>query len=433
MARLVDSWAVTQLLLLVAVLWLGFSLARAEEFPDVAALPAHHELPDPLVMFNGERVSTKEQWVNRRRPELTALFQHYMYGYMPPPPDQIRAIVDREESQYFGGKATLREVTIAFGPPEAPRIQLLEVVPNHRSKPAPVFVGMNFCGNHTLLNDPLVRLPSRWMPARCPGVTDNGATDEGRGTQVDVWAIEQVIDRGYAIATFYSGDIDPDRPDFSDGIHPHYLKPGQTQPGPRDWGTIAAWAWGIHRAVDYLHQDQDIDRDRIAVIGHSRLGKTALLAAAFDERIRLAIPHQAGCGGTAPSRGKVGESVKQINESFPHWFNDEFTRFNEHPELLPFDQHALVALVAPRPVLFTNAVEDTWANPEGQFQVLQASEPVYRLLEAGGLDATAMPELNQLIDSRLGYYIRPGKHSMGREDWKVFLEYADKQFGKPVR
>src|SRR5581483_953464 len=123
-------------------------------------------------------------------------------------------------------------------------------------------------------------------------------------------------------------------------------KPG-SKPGPHDWGTIAAWAWGIQRAIDYLVTDPDIDAARIIVVGHSRLGKTALLAGAFDERVAMAIPLQAGCGGTAPSRGKVGESVKQINTAFPHWFDDEFKTFNDQPERLPFDQHELVALCAP--------------------------------------------------------------------------------------
>jgi hypothetical protein len=213
-------------------------------------------------------------------------------------------------------------------------------------------------------------------------------------------------------------------------VHPHFFKPGQTKPAEHDWGTIAAWAWGIHRAVDYLVTDKDLDKTKIAVVGHSRLGKTALLAAAFDERIALAIPLQAGCGGTAPSRGKIGESVERINTAFPHWFNDTFPKFNQQVEKLPFDQNCLVALCAPRPVLFANAEEDSWANPAGQFEVLKAAEPVYRLLDTGGLDADAMPPLEKLVDSTLGYYLRPGKHSMTQGDWKVFLDYADKHFGR---
>jgi hypothetical protein len=414
-----------------AILSITVSLAAAElSFPPVSKLPARSKLPDPLVMLDGERVTTKEQWVKKRRPELKALFEYYMYGTPPPAPEKITAKVEREDRRYFGGKAVKKEVTIAFGPSDCPKIHLLLVIPKERKGPAPVFVGMNFCGNHALVKDPTIPLPTMWMYGNYPGVKDNKATEAGRGTQIDVWALEQSIDRGYAVATFYNGDIDPDRPDAREGIQSHLRKKGD-KPGPHDWGTIAAWAWGVQRAVDYLVTDKDIDKKRIAVVGHSRLGKTALLAGAFDERIALVIPHQAGCGGTAPSRGKIGESVKQINDHFPHWFNETFKEFNDKPEKLPFDQNCLAALVAPRPVLFSNAVEDTWANPEGQFEVLQAADPVYRLLDAGGLEAKKMPKPGKLVDSRLGFYIRPGKHSMTKDDWKVFLDFADKHLGAP--
>jgi hypothetical protein len=168
-------------------------------------------------------------------------------------------------------------------------------------------------------------------------------------------------------------------------------------------------------------------------VGHSRLGKTALLAAALDERIALAVPLQAGCGGTAPSRTNdpKAESVKRINTSFPHWFDATFKEFNDQTDKLPFDQNCLVALCAPRPVLFANATEDAWANPPGQFEVLKTADPVYRLLGVEGLEAKQMPEVGKLVDSRLGYYIRPGQHSMTKDDWKVFLDFADKHFGKP--
>jgi hypothetical protein len=414
----------------LAMLCMVIVVAKAD-FPDVSQLPSQSGLPDPLVMFDGERVADKEHWISKRRPELNAFFQYYMYGYAPAAPAKVTATVEREDNRFFGGKATKKEVTIAFGPADCPKIHLLLVIPNARKGPAPVFLGMNFCGNHALVADPSVALPTAWIYSHYPGVKDNHATEAGRGTQIDVWAVEQSIDRGYAVATFYSGDVDPDRPDVREGIQPHFRKKG-TQPGPHDWGTIAAWAWGLQRAVDSLQTDKDIDRSRIAVVGHSRLGKTALLAGAFDERIALLIPHQAGCGGTAPSRGKVGESVKQINTAFPHWFNGAFKEFNDQPDRLPFDQNCLVALVAPRPVLFSNAVEDTWANPAGQFEVLLAADPVYRFLGVEGLGAKQMPAPRKLLNSRLGYYIRPGKHSMTREDWKVFLDFADRHLGKPA-
>lgn len=392
------------------------------DLPPVSKLKASADLPDPLVMLDGTKVESKADWVNKRRPELKEMFQHYMYGYAPPRPANLKFTVERIDKNALGGKATLKEITISFGPAGTPKMHLLLVIPNKRSGPAPVFAGLNFTGNHSVLKDADIRLPETWL-APSKFVKNNRATDAGRGTAVDTWSIEQTIDAGYAVATVYYGDIDPDRADVREGVQPHLSK---KKPGPHDCGTIAAWAWGVQRIVDYLVTDPDIDATRIIVFGHSRLGKTALLAAALDERIALAIPHQAGCGGTAPSRGTIGESVKQINDRFPHWFNGAFKEFNKHPELLPFDQHCLVALVAPRPVLFSNAAKDTWANPDGQFDVLRAADPVYRLLGAGGLEAKKVPPLGKLVDSNLGYFIRAGVHSTTPEDWHAFTAFADK-------
>jgi len=399
--------------------------SRPGAMRDAAELEASAELPDPLMSFGGQRVETKKQWLKKRRPELTALFQHYMYGKMPQAPWKLHSTVERVDRTVLDGKATVKQVTIHLTEKENPAIHLLVITPNTRSKPAPVFLGLNFYGNYMTVNDPLVPPPAGWLPSGAPGSTNNHATEAGRGKQIDVWAVEQTIDRGYAFATFYNGDVEPDRPKAPEGI--------RAQLYGYDWGAIAAWAWGLQRAVDYLVTDGAVDPARIAVVGHSRNGKAALLAGAFDERIALIIPLQAGCGGTSPSRGKVGESVKQINDSFPHWFNAEFKKFNEQPERLPFDQHSLIALCAPRPVLLSNAMEDTWANPAGQFEMLRAADPVYRLLGTDGLGAQQMPETGKLLDSTLGYYIRPGKHSMTREDWKIFLDFADKHFGAAGR
>ncbi len=382
-------------------------------------------------MINGSPVANTNDWWSKRRPELRALFEHYMYGQLPAAPNHVETRSERIDRTYFGGKATKKEVALFYASTNLPPLHLLIVLPNRRSGPAPVVVGLNFCANYSVLDDPTISLPDRWMPNHCPGCTNNAATEAGRGRDAGSWAIEQVIDRGYAVATLYNGDSEPDRPGAPDGIRRNYPSRDKALSGPHAWGAIAAWAWSLHRAVDYVLTDRDLDSRRIAVFGHSRNGKAALLAGAFDDRISLVIPHQAGCGGSAPSRGKIGESVKQINDRFPHWFNDTFKEFNEQPERLPFDQHALVALCAPRPVLFSNATEDSWANPAGQFEVLQAADKVYRFLGGKGLEAASMPEPGRLIDSPLGYYIRPGRHSTTAEDWKVFLDFADRHWGKP--
>ena len=271
--------------------------AANSAFPDPKDLPSRPDLPEPLVMLDGTKVASKEQWIEKRRPELKDLFQHYMYGTIPPP-KVVTAKVLHEDAKAFGGKATLREVSLTALPGH--EFRLLVVVPNSRKRPAPCFVGPNFGGNHALVDDPKVALPTSWMWPSPTGVKDNKATEEGRGKQKDVWNLEQSIDRGYAVATFYYGDIDPDRADVRGGIRP-------LLPKDLDTATIACWAWAIHRAVDYLTTlTEEVDPKRIAAVGHSRLGKTALLATAFDERIALAIPHQAGCGGTAPSRARSG-------------------------------------------------------------------------------------------------------------------------------
>jgi len=382
-------------------------------------------------MFDGRKVTTHKQWEEERRPELEAMFQHYMYGTLPPKPDRSRFEVQGEFDDAIGGKATMRLVRIHCGDGDAPQIDLVLFLPKAAKSGSPVFLAMNFCGNHALLNDPRIPLTRGWLYDSCKGCTAGHATDAARGGQSADWPIARLLERGYALAAFCTSDIDSDRKDVSDGVYQWLARrAGQSAPEPANRGTIAAWAWGFHRCVDYLVQAPGVDAKRIAVVGHSRNGKTALLAAALDPRIALTIPHQAGCGGTAPNRGKIGESVKRINDSFPHWFNAEFKKFNDQPERTPFDQNCLVALCAPRPVLFSNAIEDQWANPSGQFQILQAADPVYRFLQAGGLDARQMPEPGKLVSSRLGYYIRPGKHSMTADDWEVFLNFADAQLGR---
>lgn len=402
--------------------------AAERALPPAATLPAQSGWPDPLVMFDGQPVTSKTQWYNQRRPELRRLFQHYMYGAIPPKPVEMQTRVVGEYPDFLEGKATLRLVTLQAGPGNGPKIDLMLVIPNQRSGPAPVFLAMNFCGNHELTPDPRVPLPSTWTPSSCPGCTNSQATTAGRGGQAKDWPLDEIVRRGYALAAFYSGDADPDRAEASTGLYAWLAQGNPARNQPANRGTIAAWAWGFERCVDYLVKDRDLDSKRIAALGHSRNGKTALLAAAMDDRIAIAYPHQAGCGGSAPSRGKIGESVKQINDRFPHWFNSEFKQFNDATERLPFDQHCLVALCAPRPVLFSAAQEDQWANPAGQFEVLKAADSVYRFLGVKGLGSNEKPPMGQLLSSPLGYYLREGKHSMTADDWRVFMDFADAQW-----
>lgn len=412
------SLAGTGLLLMSAV-------ATPADFPPPDKLPSVPGFPGVLTLRDGSKVATKKDWEEKRRPELKALFEHYMYGRFPERPKEVTAKVLFEDAKALGGKGTLREVELTFGPPEWPKIYLLVATPNG-SAPAACFVGPNFGGNHLLTTHERVRVPTAWVPANQPGVAKgtNKATAGGRGKQADAWPLQQVVEKGYAVATFYCGDIQPDRPKEPEGMRATLAAPA----APHDTATVMWWAWGCHRAVDYLVTDARVDPKRLAVVGHSRLGKTALLAGAFDDRIAVVIPHQSGCGGAGPSRSAnlKAETVKRITTAFPHWFCGHFSAFGDDTTKLPFDQHCLVAVCAPRPVLLTNAEDDQWANPPGQFDVLTAAAPVYRLYGDDKPVAAKVPEQGKLSDERLGYFIRAGKHAMTPDDWKVYVQFADK-------
>ena len=417
------------------VLGMGLSIFGCGEppYPEMTLLPfdqlpIQEELPDPLILSTGAPVKNAEMWHSRRVDEIQTLFAHYMYGYLPQALE-IQATVDLVDANYLDGNATKKHITIHFGPEGTPPLYLLVVIPNNYPGPAPVFLGTNFYGNHSVLADSTIDISPNWVPERGAGVEENRATEASRGTSIDRWNIEDVIYAGYASATFYHGDADPDKDDFTDGLHASIPVKGSTIRSDSSWGALSAWAYGIHRAVDYLVQDPDIDSERIAVMGHSRNGKAALWAGATDPRIALVVSNQSGCGGAALSRRKVGETVEAINTRFPHWFNRTFRAFNDNEERLPMDQHMLIALMAPRPVLVASAREDAWADPEGEFQALKEAERVYKFLGYSGLNSEPMPGMNQLVGAELGYHIRPGEHGVGPEDWDVFIQFANTHFG----
>ncbi len=399
---------------------------------DEAKVP-QYVLPDPLVLASGDRVTSAEMWTTQRRPEVLRLFEEHMYGRVPDKKIRATFHLVEQDAAALGGAAIRKQIVVQFpDEPQAPEFDLLLYLPP-RSEPVPLFIGLNFGGNHTVHTDPAIRMCRSWVRNdAAKGISDNRPNEASRGAAASRWPIEEILKRGYGVATMYYGDIDPDYDDgFQNGVHPLFYAAGQQKPLPHEWGSIAAWAWGLSRAMDYLQTDPAIDARHVAVMGHSRLGKTSLWAGAQDERFALVVSNNSGCGGAALSRREFGETVRRINTSFPHWFNDNFPKYNDRVQELPVDQHLLVALIAPRPVLICSAEEDRWADPRGEYLSGAGAAPVYRLLGTDGLAASEMPDLKQVVSSRISYHIRPGKHDVTPYDWQIYLDFADRQwFGK---
>ena len=403
-------------------------MKRADINYDEGKVP-DYRLPEPLIFPDGTAVENEAAWRERRRAQVLQLFEAQVYGRMPGPCANTRFEVTATDEHALGGLARRKEVTVHFGDAGG-AMNILIYVPADRKTPVPCFLTLNFHGNHAIHADSGIALSTQWMRGdEAHGVIDNRATEAARGSVSSRWAVERILDRGFALATIYYGDLDPDYDDgFRNGVHPLFDAPGAERGGD-SWGAIGAWAWGMHRGLDYLETDRDIDARRVAAMGHSRLGKTALWAGATDERFALAISNASGCGGAALSRRRFGETVASINANFPHWFCTNFRRYNEREGDLPVDQHMLIALMAPRPVYVASAEEDRWADPRGEFLGALHADPVYRLLGSEGLPVQEMPAVGEAVAGSIGYHIRPGGHDVTDYDWEGYLDFADRHLG----
>jgi hypothetical protein len=421
------------LLLLVGLGWATFAAPAQAPAPnyDESKVPPYW-LPDPFVTANGIRVTNTRAWERQRRPETLKLFEEQVYGRAPGRPRGMTFEVTSLDRQALNGQATRKEVTIWFtGRPDGPSLNLLLYLPNDVKGRVPAFLGLNFGGNHTIHSDPGIRLSDRWMASRrgdC--VTNNLATEACRGIAAGRWPVELILSRGYALATVYCGDLEPDfEAGWKLGVRAALSPEGtNTVFQPADWGAISAWAWGLSRALDYLEKDRAVDAKRVAVLGHSRLGKTSLWAGARDQRFAIVISNNSGEGGAALARRWYGETTADLNRRFPHWFCANFRRYNGREDELPVDQHMLLALIAPRPVYVASAEEDLWADPRGEFLAAWHAGPVYELYGRVGLGVTEPPPLNQSVGDFIGYHIRTGKHDVTRFDWEQYLNFADRHF-----
>jgi hypothetical protein len=403
---------------------------------DEAKVPKY-ELPDPLILSDGTRVADARTWFEKRRPEILALFEKLMYGRSPGRPEQMSYELTDVDRDALGGRATRKQISVHFTAVGEPRMDVLIYIPNNRRGSAPAFVELNMLGNQSIHPDPGIALYQGWVPDFAGralgnlGVVNNHATEASRGVMAPMCPLERILERGYAIATACLSDLDPDFDDgFQNGVHPLFYRAGQTKPAPDEWGTIAAWAWGMSRILDYLETDADIDSHRAIVLGTSRMGKTALWAGARDERFALVIPNESGCCGASLSRRLFGETIARLNNAFPHWLCGNSKQYNNHENALPVDQHMLIALVAPRPVYVASAEEDLWCDPRGEFLGAKHADPVYRLLGTDGLAVEEMPDLHQPVTSTIGYHIRAGGHGITAYDWERFMDFADRHLGQ---
>ncbi|SDL17941.1 alpha/beta hydrolase family protein [Siphonobacter aquaeclarae] len=380
-----------------------------------------------LVAGDGSPIRTKAQWRTHRQ-ELIEQFSANMYGHSPAKPAGLSFRVVESDPKALNGLATRKQVRISLSA-EGPSFEALLYIPNARRKPAPAILGLNFSGNHAIHTDPGIHLTTSYVESSRsnPCTVDHRATDACRGTNASQWPVEQLLQRGYALVTAYREDIASDvrTTGFQTGIHPFFP---DYQNRPDNFGTIAAWAWALSRIQDYLETDKDIDSRRVAVFGFSRLGKAALWAGATDERFAAVISNESGAGGAKLFHRGRGENIRRLCTVFPHWFCRNFHQYMDQDTVLPFDQHQVIALIAPRPVYVASAVEDTNSDPEGEFQSALLAGEAYAFLGKKGLPVSERPPLDQSVQAQIGYHIRSGGHNVTAFDWEQYLRFLDRHF-----
>lgn len=399
---------------------------------DESKIP-EYTVPDALVApESGFKAETAIEWYTFVRPEILKLMQRDQYGFMPPRPAKINFELREESDNALGGKAIRRQIRINLEDLGGKHhFDVLLYIPNKSPKPVPAIIGLNFGGNHTVTSEPEIFLCEKWMRnVSRPDMTSrlHKAFDWQRGKMASRWPVDKIIERGYAFATVYYGDIYPDY-EYEDGspdsIYQIFSKDSGFSSGP---ATIA-WAWGNSRIFDCLETQPEIDKRKVAVTGHSRLGRTAVLTGALDTRFAAVLGNNAGEMGIALSRRVYGETVGLITGQFPYWFSPNLNKYAGKETELPLDRHQLAACIAPRLLYVAIAEGDKWGDPKGEFLGVYEASKVYKLF--GSKKIPAMEDFKvgkQFIGDGMGFHVREGPHDMNQTDWGYYLDYLDANF-----
>jgi len=401
---------------------------------EVAGIPVNYDeskiptysLPDPLVMQNGKKVNNPKTWYKKRRPEILRLFENEQFGKFPDRKDVSFKVFETGTS-VFSGKAIRRQVTIYFTKDTSNyKADLLIYLPAKMKGPVPIVVNISFAPNCLTIDDIGIRSGMLWN-------REGKRVPASEGRRFGTLNVEKFISNGFGVATIYYGDIEPDFPKgIKYGIRGHYLKPGQHNPAPDEWGAISAWSWGLSCVMDYLETDKQIDSKKVALYGVSRLGKTVLWAGASDPRFGMVIASCSGEGGAALSRRIYGETIKHMTDSTRYFYQfcGNRAKYGDDPNTCPIDAHMLIALIAPRPLLLQTGDTDNWSDPKGEFLAAVAAEPVYRLLGRKGLETEVWPSAGTPVLNDLGYYMHAGGHGTLPADFDIFLDFLKMHFIK---
>jgi len=384
------------------------------------ALVGAYTLPDPLLLANGKKVRDSATWYKQRRPEILQLFEANMHGRSPGRPEGMTFDVFDKGTPALDGKAIRRQVTVYFSSDKSgPKMDMVLYLPAGARKPAPLLLCLNFSANSNMIDDPGIKPGEVWS-------REKKKVPASSGRNFGKLKIDPFLDKGFGVAAIYYGDIEPDFPGGAPyGIRGLFLKSGQTEPAPDEWGAIGAWAWGLSRAMDYLETDSGVDAKRVAILGVSRLGKTVLWAGAHDTRFAMVIASCSGEGGASLSRRNYGETIKHLNTNYGYQFSGNYKKFGDHVDQLPVDAHMLLALIAPRPVYLQTGDEDRWSDPKGEFLAAVAAGPVYKLLGKQGLGTETMPAAGEPIMHTIGYHMHAGKHGTVPSDWDQYLKFME--------